>query len=67
MKTTKLFIVINEVTLKSSIDEETNEVAKFETEKQADEWASERLEMWSVAKIHFNHKFIHHYYEDKTL
>ena len=60
MKTTELFIVIDEATLKTRLDEETNEVAKFRTEKEADEWASQRLEMWSVFKVHFNHKFIEH-------
>ena len=60
MKTTELFIVIDEATLQTRINEDTNEVAKFKTEKEADQWASERLEIWSVAKIHFNHKFINH-------
>jgi len=60
MKTTKLFIVIDEATLQTRINEETNQVAKFKTEKEADEWASQRLEMWSVFKVHFNHKFIEH-------
>ena len=60
MKKTELFIVIDEATLKTRIDEETNQVAKFRTEKEADEWAAERLEVWSVVKIHFTHKFIEH-------
>ena len=59
MKTTELFIVIDEATLLTAKGKQ-NKTAKFRTEKEADEWASQRLEMWSVFKVHFNHKFIEH-------
>jgi hypothetical protein len=59
MKKTKLFIVIDEATLLTAKGKQ-NKTAKFRTEKEADEWASQRLEMWSVFKVHFNHKFIKH-------
>ena len=59
MKTTELFIVIDEATLLTAKGKQ-NKTAKFQTEKEADTWASERLEMWSIAKIHFNHEFLHH-------
>jgi len=60
MKTTELFIVIDEATLQTRIDKKTKEVAKFKTKKDADEWACGEVEMWSVAKIHFTHPFIEH-------
>ena len=58
-KETKLFIVIDEATLLTAKGKH-NKTAKFRTEKEADEWASHRVEVWSVVKIHFTHKFIEH-------
>lgn len=67
-KTTNVFTVLDED--KMMIAEQTIALnngfhkhvlpAIFETEKDADEWASSRLEMWTVVKSHFNHKFIEH-------
>ena len=67
-KTTNVFTILDED--KMIIAEQTialnNGFSKhilpaiFETEKEADEWASSRLEMWTVVKSHFNHKFIEH-------
>jgi hypothetical protein len=67
-KTTNVFTVLDED--KMIIAEQTvalnNGFSKhvlpaiFETEKAADEWASSRLEMWTVVKSHFNHKWIEH-------
>ena len=60
LRTTKLWVVLNERTLRTQIDESTNEVAKFQTEREADEWASNFLEIWTPVKIHFEHKWISH-------
>jgi len=67
-KTTNVFTVLDED--KMIIAEQTVALnngfhkhvlpAIFETEKDADEWASSRLEMWTVVKSNFNHKFIQH-------
>tara|TARA_R100000329_G_scaffold822_1_gene1552 strand:+ start:2354 stop:2539 length:186 start_codon:yes stop_codon:yes gene_type:complete len=59
MKTTKLFIVIDEETLLTAKGK-GNKTAKFETEEQANEWASQRLEVWRVFKVHFQHEHIQH-------
>ena len=59
MKTTELFIVINEETLLTAKGK-GNKTAKFKTEEQANEWASRRLEVWRVFKVHFQHEHIQH-------
>jgi len=51
--------VINEETL-NTLKGKGGKTAKFTTREQADSFASERLEMWSVSKIHFKHKWITH-------
>ena len=56
---TELYIVINEETL-NTLKGKGGKTAKFTTREQADSFASERLEMWSVSKIHFKHKWITH-------
>lgn len=56
---TELYIVINEETL-NTLKGKGGKTAKFTTREQADSFASERLEMWSVSKIHFKHKWIDH-------
>ena len=56
---TELYIVINEETL-NTLKGKEGKTAKFTTREQADSFASERLEMWSVSKIHFKHKWINH-------
>lgn len=56
---TELYIVINEETL-NTLKGKEGRTAKFTTREQADSFASERLEMWSVSKIHFKHKWINH-------
>ena len=67
-KSTKVFTVLNEdkmtiaqqtIALNNGLDKHVM-TAIFETEQQADRWASERLEMWTVVKSHFNHKWINH-------
>lgn len=57
--TTQLYIVINEETL-DTLKGKDGKTAKFTTGKDADSFASERLEIWSVSKIHFKHKWINH-------
>tara|TARA_R100000781_G_scaffold105256_1_gene69066 strand:+ start:780 stop:977 length:198 start_codon:yes stop_codon:yes gene_type:complete len=59
LRTTELFIVIDEETLLTAKGK-GNKTAKFETEEQAWEWASERLNLWCVVKIHFKHEWIEH-------
>ena len=56
---TELYIVINEETL-NTLKGKEGKTAKFTTREQADSFASERLEIWSVSKIHFKHKWINH-------
>jgi len=59
MKTTNLYIVLNEETL-NTLKAKGGKTAKFKTEKEANEYASKKLELWVCVKIAFNHKFIHH-------
>jgi hypothetical protein len=59
MRTTKLFVVLNEETL-NTMKGFGGKTAKFATEEEADRVASESLGMWVVVKVHFNHRFIHH-------
>ena len=33
---------------------------KFETEEQANDWASNNCEVWRVFKVHFKHEWIQH-------
>jgi hypothetical protein len=59
MITTNLFIVINEETLETMKDK-NGETAKFNTSTDANKNAAERLEIWNVVPVHFNHRFINH-------
>ena len=59
LRTTELFIVIDEEKLLTAKGK-GNKTAKFETEEQADEWASGRLNVWCVVKIHFKHEWVQH-------
>ena len=67
-KTTELWVVLNEENLQvvreNTRDTETSvinsAIAKFHTEEQANNWASERLNMWVAVKIHFNHRWLQH-------
>lgn len=58
-RTTNLWIVINEETLEVA-KRKNGKPAKFATEKEADQWASERLNMWQTFHVHFLHPFISH-------
>ena len=59
MKTTKLFVVLNEETL-NTMKGFGGKTAKFATEEQADRVASESLYFWTVVEVHFIHKWIQH-------
>ena len=59
MKTTNLFIVLNEETL-NTMKGKGGKTAKFATEEDANMEAGGRLNMWVVVKVHFNHKFLQH-------
>jgi len=59
MKTTKLFVVLNEETL-NTMKGKHGKTAKFETEQEANAVASKKLNMWSVIKVHFNHEWLNH-------
>tara|TARA_S200002703_G_C3666554_1_gene204630 strand:- start:157 stop:294 length:138 start_codon:yes stop_codon:yes gene_type:complete len=37
-----------------------NKTAKFETEKEANWAAAQRLNMWRTVSVDFNHEFLHH-------
>lgn len=59
MKTTKLFVVLNEETL-NTMKGKFGKTAKFETEQEANNVASAKLNMWRVVRVHFNHEWLHH-------
>lgn len=59
MKTTKLFVVLNEETL-NTMKGKGGKTAKFETEQEANECASHKLNMWRTVEVNFVHKFLHH-------
>lgn len=59
MKTTKLFVVLNEETL-NTMKGKGGKTAKFKCEKEANMVASEKLFMWSVVKVHFDHAWLNH-------
>lgn len=62
------FVILNEqdLTIVQQVQPDDNEwkikteARVFWTEEDANDFASDRLEMWSVIHIHFKHKFIHH-------
>ena len=59
MKTTDLFIIINDETLET-VKRLGGKTAKFETEADAYSVTSVTLESWSVVRIAFSHRFIGH-------
>ena len=59
MKTTNLWIIIDEETLET-VKDATGIVAKFETEEQADKYASSRLNIWMAFHINFKHEYLNH-------
>ena len=59
MRTTKLFVVLNEETL-NTMKGKGGKTAKFATEEEANMEAGGRLNMWTVVSVHFTHRFLHH-------
>jgi|TARA_R110000744_G_scaffold352568_2_gene458728 hypothetical protein len=69
-KSTKLWVVLDEESLQianeneskceTTIDTFNTKPAKFHTEKQANAWASQRLNMWVAVKVCFNHRWLNH-------
>ncbi len=56
---TRVFVVLNEETMQIET-KLTGKPRMFRSKDKANEWASERLEMWEVIKSVFMHSFIHH-------
>tara|TARA_Y100000385_G_scaffold32591_1_gene30606 strand:+ start:74 stop:442 length:369 start_codon:yes stop_codon:yes gene_type:complete len=57
--TTHLYIVINEENL-NTLKGKDGVTAKFTTRTEADSFASQSLELWSIKEIFFKHKWINH-------
>ena len=67
-KTTKLWVVLNEETLQIERQNVGGKApAKFNTEEQANNWASERLNMWVAVEIFFNHRWLNHQVDEDFL
>ena len=64
MKNTKLFVVLNEETL-NTMKGKSGWTAKFETKEEANMAAAEKLNMWVVVKVAFEHKYLQHRIEEK--
>jgi len=56
---TKLYIVLDEHTL-NTMKGKGNKTAKFKTFEEADLKAAEKLEIWTVIEVWFEHNWIHH-------
>tara|TARA_R110000751_G_scaffold238555_1_gene339372 strand:+ start:651 stop:836 length:186 start_codon:yes stop_codon:yes gene_type:complete len=59
MRTTKLFVVLNEETL-NTMKGFGGKTAKFATEEEANLKAAGKLTLWIVVGVHFNHKWVQH-------
>ncbi len=59
MRTTRVFIVLNEASLE--IAKQKGEVRRFITEAEADKWARKNLHLWIVIKVYFKDKHIQHF------
>lgn len=59
MKETKLYIVLDEETL-NTMKGKGNKTAKFKTFEEANNMASEKLEIWTVVEVWFEHSWIFH-------
>lgn len=58
-RTTNIWIIIDEEKLEILKDRNGNP-KKFRTCEKANQWASDKLNMWAVFNVHFVHHFIHH-------
>ena len=59
MKTTRIFIVINEETL-LTMKGKNNKTAKFATYEDANWHAAQKLSIWAVHEVNFSHPWLHH-------
>ena len=59
MKTTKVFLILNEQTMRIEVNE-FGKARMFETYRTADEWATGELNMFDIVKSHFTHDMLHH-------
>ena len=59
MRNTNIFVILDEETLEV-LKNKHGIARKFRSGKKANEFAAERLEMWAILHLHFNHKFIQH-------
>tara|TARA_R110000751_G_scaffold213701_1_gene317244 strand:+ start:1158 stop:1343 length:186 start_codon:yes stop_codon:yes gene_type:complete len=59
MRKTNLWIVLNEETL-NTMKGKGGKTAKFETQAEANDAASEKLNIWISVNINFKHKFLNH-------
>lgn len=59
MKTTNLFIVLNEETL-NTMKGKGGKTAKFATKQEANDTAAGKLNMWTVVPVKFEHRFLQH-------
>tara|TARA_R110002167_G_scaffold142468_1_gene331220 strand:- start:186 stop:392 length:207 start_codon:yes stop_codon:yes gene_type:complete len=59
LNTTNLWIVLNEETL-NTMKGKGGKTAKFGTEAEANDKASEKLNIWIAINVHFKHKWIKH-------
>ena len=57
---TRVFVILDEDNLKTVSSKEDDKTFCFETEREADHYAAQTLNLWTVIKVHFNHRFIHH-------
>jgi len=59
MQKTNLWIVLNEETL-NTMKGKNGKTAKFKSEKDANEKASQKLNMWVCVNVNFTHKWLNH-------
>jgi hypothetical protein len=59
-KITNLWVILDEVKLEVHKNHK-GETMKFNTEKEADEFASKSLHLWIVVKIHFEDRWVQHF------
>lgn len=58
MRTTNVYIILNEETL--GVVSSDGKTRKFKTFKEANAFASEILEVWTIIHVAFEHKWIQH-------
>lgn len=58
-KKTEIYVVLNEQSLET-LKNEKGDVLKFKSEKDANEYASYRLHLWTVVKCNFIDHLVYH-------